>query len=476
MRRRITVAMVLMVVATLLFSGVVTLVLAGDQARIQTRRELVREAQSLAVSVRQEATATNRFAPARSLRTILRALKAPLRLQDEAVLAITSAGRLIDPATPVQHPTLPRGITRAELDIAALQAGQSVSGSHGSVVYAAVPDRTEVQIGSVPRQVLLVVILTRQGPTGLGTSSPWFFLACAVILIVALVVANRLGHRFVRPLEAAQRVTGQIAAGDLSARVPEPPGTDPEMAALTASINAMAASLARARGAERQFLLSVSHDLRTPLTSIRGFAEAIEDGATEDTYRAAGVIATEARRLERLVGDLLALAQLESRRFTLRLEPTDLAGVAEATASAFVPAAEELGLTLVNRAGPAGLVHADPDRLAQVVANLVENASKYARSQVWVGTAISEGQPVLWVDDDGPGIAREDLQRVFDRLYASHPRRGRQVGSGLGLAIVAELVSAMGGSVRAESPIHGQGGGTRVVVTLRPAEAPTSSG
>ncbi len=108
---------------------------------------------------------------------------------------------------------------------------------------------------------------------------------------------------------------------------------------------------------------------------------------------------------------------------------------------------------------------ADPDRLAQVVANLVENALKYARTRVGVGVALSDQGAVIWVDDDGPGIAAEDLPRVFDRLFMSSRYPARQVGTGLGLAIVAELVSAMGGSVRAESPTS-RAGGTRMVVTL----------
>jgi signal transduction histidine kinase len=111
------------------------------------------------------------------------------------------------------------------------------------------------------------------------------------------------------------------------------------------------------------------------------------------------------------------------------------------------------------------MASADPERLAQVVANLMENALKYARTRVAVGVASSEQGAVIWVDDDGPGIAAEDLPRVFDRLFMSSRYPARQVGTGLGLAIVAELVTAMGGSVWAESPT-GTAGGTRMVVNL----------
>jgi signal transduction histidine kinase len=268
-------------------------------------------------------------------------------------------------------------------------------------------------------------------------------------------------------LRSVEATTGRIAAGDLGARVPEG-GLDPELASLAASVNTMAEGLARSRSAQRQFLLSVSHDLRTPLTSIRGFAEALEDGVTGDTTHAGRIIGAEARRLERLVGDLLDLSRLEARQFALDLRAVDLGEVAEATVGGFGPAAADLGLELgvTTERSFALLVTADPDRLAQVVANLVENALSFARTTVAVGVARSGGVPVLWVDDDGPGIAPEDLSRIFERLYTARPESSRRAGSGLGLAIVAELVGAMGGSIRAESPLAA-GAGTRIVVTLR---------
>ena len=243
------------------------------------------------------------------------------------------------------------------------------------------------------------------------------------------------------------------------------------------SINSMAAELERSRGIERNFLLSVSHDLRTPLTSIRGFAEAIAEGAAPDHEQAAAVITAEARRLERLVRDLLDLAKLDARRFSLDVRPTDIGEVVAGTAEGFRPAAQDAGVALTVDA-PALAdqpAYADPDRLAQVVANLVENALKYAAGNIRVGVAARDGFLVLWVDDDGPGIAAADLPHVFDRLYTAARAPARQgAGSGLGLAIVKELVDAMGGSVRAES--QRGAGGTRMVVTLRPWSGPRPAG
>jgi two-component system sensor histidine kinase BaeS len=129
-----------------------------------------------------------------------------------------------------------------------------------------------------------------------------------------------------------------------------------------------------------------------------------------------------------------------------------------------VPRVHELGLALTTHPPAAPVeVDADPERLAQVVANLVENASKYATSRIDVAAF----GPVVTIDDDGPGIPAGDLPRVFDRLWTDGRGVARQVGSGLGLAIVAELVRAMHGEVHAESPVPGSTTGTRLVLTLR---------
>ncbi|MBV9661842.1 MAG: HAMP domain-containing histidine kinase [Acidimicrobiales bacterium] len=466
MRRRLTVAMILMVLVTLVLSGLVSLAVAVHNAQVQTRKELVREGQGLALSVQQEANAG--ADPARSLHTLLTALQSPLRLGGSAVLAVRPDGALFDPSAKrplAAPPTLPGRLSPSDIDVAALVKLQTVSGTKGTVVFAAVPYQAQLQVGDVSRSLVQVVVLTRQPPSALASAGPWFLLSALIILAVAAIVAHRLGRRFVRPIQAAQAVTSRIAAGDLDARVPDPPGADPELAALADSINSMASHLAQAKDAERHFLQSVTHDLRTPLTSIRGFAEAIEDGATADAVAAAGVIASEARRLERLVGDLLSLAALEARRFTLQPQLVELGEAGARTADGFVPAASDLGLVVTVLREEPCWVWADPDRLAQVAANLIENALRYAAHEVQVTATLQGGQPELWVSDDGPGISAGDLARVFERLFVSRPRPDRPVGSGLGLTIVAELVRAMGGTVRAESPLT-PNGGTRIVVSL----------
>ncbi len=359
--------------------------------------------------------------------------------------------------------TLPAGVTTADLNIPLLQQGRQTSGhTAGLLGYSAVPTPFNRAKGFVP--VLVITRQIRNPVNGLR----YFAVVGAIALVIAALVAAGLARRLTRPLVAAVQTTRRIASGDLDATVPVGPDDDPEFAQLAESINTMGANLVRARDQERQFILSVSHELRTPLTSIRGYADAIIDGATDDPAAAASVIRAEAGRLERLVQDLLDLARLDADRFSLELRAVDGAAVVDQVAEGFRPRAQELGLELAVAAGSDQplWVEADPDRLGQIVANLVANASSFAEHRIDVGAGVVAGSAAVWVADDGPGIPADQLSRVFERHFVSDRVSGRRVGSGLGLAIVAELAAAMGATVQAESPLPG-GRGTRMVVWLR---------
>jgi len=439
MTRRIILTMVAVVAGALAVASVATLVLSRAADRREARRELGRQAERLA------GTAEDALNP-----PALAAVRVALRLEGDAVVRLGPGGRSPDP--------LPAGLTVDDIALHRLRKGETVTGANGSLVFAAAP----AQRGNA----LLAVVLTRRvgGGSGIG---PLILVVALVTLAIAAAVAANLGRRLVRPLREARRATGRIATGDLATRVTVRGSDGEDLAGLAESINDMAANLERSRGLERQFLLSVSHDLRTPLTSIRGYAEALSDGRVPDPGQAASVILTESSRLERLVGDLLELTRLGARQFSLDVRRTDLAEVVGDTAEGFRPAATSAGLTLELTLAGIPAVAADPDRLAQVVANLVENALKFARSRIAVGAAPTEaGHVALWVDDDGPGIAAGDVPRVFEPFFQSGRTPPRQVGTGLGLAIVRELVEAMGGSVRADAA-GTDTGGTRVTVTLR---------
>jgi two-component system, OmpR family, sensor kinase len=436
--------MVAVVAGALIVAGLGSLLLIRAQSRRDTVADLQKQAQGIAQLVDD--------IPARNTTTAAilrqRVLQRILRLTDQAVLRYSPSGEPLDP--------LPHGVSASDLDFAKLQQGQTVSGVNGALAFAAAPGKTA-------RGVPFALVLTRNVRVG-GGAALWLLVAGGAALLVAAAVAANLGRRLTKPLRDAEEATRRIATGDLAARVPTT-GADDELAALSRSINAMAASLERSKGLERQFLLSVSHDLRTPLTSIRGYAEALAEHKAKPA-QAAAVILSEARRLERLVGDLLELAKLDARRFSLDVRATDVCEVITETAEGFRPATEAAGVSLaVEAPARATLVaDADPDRLAQVVANLVENALDFASRRISVGTGRAQGAVEVWVEDDGPGIDADDISHVFDRFYSVSRTPTRHVGSGLGLAIVHELVDAMGGTVRAESSPEG---GARLVVALR---------
>jgi two-component system sensor histidine kinase BaeS len=274
-------------------------------------------------------------------------------------------------------------------------------------------------------------------------------------------VATGVARRLTRRLRATETATRRLAAGDLTARVPGTGGSD-EVATLGASVNSLASALERSQGVERSFLLSVSHDLRTPLTAIRGWAEALADGTAQDPVAAGRILEAEANRLDRLVADLLELARLRAGRFSLRSEAVDLPDVVTAVVAGVQPAAAAGGVHVEAAPAAAVVVRGDPGRVAQAVAGLLDNAVRHAgaRVAVAVAVAVDGAAATVAVDDDGPGIAPEDRAAVFERFWTAGRGDG---GTGLGLAIVAELTAAMGGAVAVEdSPL----GGARVLIRL----------
>ena len=355
---------------------------------------------------------------------------------------------------------LPRNLTVADLDTATLLEGRSHSGVKDATAFVAQP------IGDVGDFTAVVVLTQAVETRPLGQAGPYLFFTSLFALILAAIVSAFLARRLTRPLAAMQDTAGRIAAGDLSARVGTESMPHDELGSLARSIDAMADELETARGHERAFLLSISHDLRTPLTSIKGYAEGMSDGVIEsapDRARASAVIVAEARRLERLVADLLDLARLDTHEFSLTRVPVDVRATVSATVQAFAPALHELGVQLSVSSGPPINMNTDPERLAQIVANLVENALKYAATSVVVDVSEHDGDVELRVDDDGPGIPEAERGRVFDRLYTVRDSPGRKVGTGIGLAIVHELALAMGGAATCE-PLDT--GGTRFAVRL----------
>ncbi len=459
MRRRILLAIVSTVALALVLAGAGTYLLLGRETERTTESELRAQAEGLSALL--DLSRGARLGTVRRQKVV-----SGLKLEGISVILVSPEGAL--------RGELPVGVSTDDLPPDALLAGQTISGRHSSLVWASASS-------PLARGGALAVVITRS-PSRPRPPVGWFLVSGAVALAVGGAVAWALSGDLTRQLRQAHGATRRIAAGDLAARLPEPPATDrTEVADLTRSINDMAAALEHSRGLERQFLLSVSHDLRTPLTSIRGYAEAISDGTASDPAAAARVIGTEAQRLGRLVGDLLDLARLDADGFTFAFQVVPVAEVVHEVAEGFRPTAEAAGVALhLEPTAAVVMARIDPGRLGQCVANLIENGLRYATGQLWVDARPLGGAGVaVTVADDGPGIAPADLPRVFERLYADDrrptrgPTPGSAAGSGLGLAIVRELVVAMGGQVHAESPALPDGTGARFVIELPPAPAPT---
>ncbi len=278
-------------------------------------------------------------------------------------------------------------------------------------------------------------------------------------VLFAAAVSFFVARSIVRPIRRVADATRALAADER--HDPLPTGGSRELAALSVAFNQMAEQLAASREAERNFLLSVSHELKTPLTAIRGYAEGLADGAFGPD-EAARVIGLEAGRLERLVRDLLDLARMNRAEFSVRREPVDLAETAREAVARHEASAREFGVDL-SATGTEAWVEADRDRLLQVASNLVENALRETPAGGSVTVGAEPGR--LVVADTGPGIPADDVPRAFERFYLyDKVGKDRPVGSGLGLAIVKQLATAMGGNVRAESGP----GGTTFTVSLRP--------
>lgn len=463
-------------IGVLLVTGGVTVALARRGAVTSAQHDLEQKAPTLADQLEQigrrlrNRARTGAPGPGGGL-----LLAETLRVSGGGLITITPQGTLAeglvglgDAATrrAGEALTLPTSVSSEDLDLEQLAAGKQQTGRSGDTAFVARP------LSATARGTPVLVLTQQIDDSPGGRVRGFFLIGSALAAGLAMLVAFVLARRLTRPLAAMGETADAIAAGDLSARVELGRHPHDELAELAAALNAMAADLEHERGLERAFLLSVSHDLRTPLTSIRGYAEALTDGTipgSEEQQRAGVVIAAESRRLERLVTDLLDLARLDARQFSLHLQTIDAVTVVGAALDAFRRSAIDLGLDLTLDAPATLSIVADADRLTQIVANLVENSLKYATTRIAVDLRSASGATVeLRVRDDGPGIAPADAPRVFERLFVSRDRPGRSVGTGLGLAIVSELAAAMGGGASVDPGIDG---GACFVVRLPAAVA-----
>jgi signal transduction histidine kinase len=330
------------------------------------------------------------------------------------------------------------------------------------ILYAAAP--VLAADGQVTRIVYIASRLPDTAFTALPAPVRWQLIG-TVALAAALATATGwwLARRISRPLTRLVQAAGAVARGELNQTVPED-GSIAELRSLGQAFNGMTAGLSQADQLKTAFVADASHELRTPLTAIKGFVETLQDGAVDDLEvrdRFLASISAETERLIRLVNDLLLLTRADANALNLHLQPLDLEVLAAKRIEYLTPLAArgQVRLRLAGPVKPAALVLADPDRVAQILDNLLENGIRHSPPghEVTVTITPAGAEAVCTVSDTGSGIPAHHLPFIFERFYRADAARRRQLGnSGLGLAIVKALVLAQQGQISAKS-VEGQG-------------------
>lgn len=308
---------------------------------------------------------------------------------------------------------------------------------------------------SIRGELLTVYVAGSLGPAEDTLGVVIAALAVSFPLLLALVVITTwvVVGRALRPVESIRARVAEISSSEPDQRVPEP-DTDDEISRLARMMNAMLDRLEASMQHERRFVDDASHELRTPLTVVLANLElALKDDASVDWRTNVSEAQREALRMQALVADLLMLARAESATTAIgAVLPIDLGAVVETEIDERDQGAISLDTTGVRRA----LVIADQNSMRQMVRNLIENALLHARSQVTITVEEQDAQVVLTVIDDGPGIAPQDRERVFDRFVRLDDARNRDTGgTGLGLAICREILARHGGTIHVADTAEG---------------------
>jgi signal transduction histidine kinase len=292
-----------------------------------------------------------------------------------------------------------------------------------------------------------------------------------VALVLSLLIAYWLASWVGKPLQEIIFASRQMPARALQALVPHGPR---EVQELTLAFNEMNHRVQISQKSQRDFVANVSHELKTPLTSVQGFAQALLDGTAstpEARQQAAHVIHDEAERMHRMVLDLLDLARLDAGTADLKRAPVDLTALLNNIGQKFAPQARAAQVAISVDASNLPLVTGDADRLAQVFTNLVDNALKYTPpgGQIRLRTQASGSEASVEVRDTGNGIDPQALPHIFDRFYQADTARagGKKHGAGLGLTIAKEIIQAHGGTISVRSaPGYGSEFTVRLPVIL----------
>lgn len=426
---------------------VVTSVLVGSIV-VRSENEGARQ-RLMGISQPIFAAVQNGLRQGRSATDIIDGLKDEARAIDTRILLVATQGRraLVDSEGRMQGEVIlpqPAGAP----DVFAFREGgeewffvQRAVNPAGTLLVA----RPRAVFGQTLRQLL----------PSLGVSA-------AAAALLALLLAALLARTITGPLSALSALAQRVASGDFRTRAAV--GGPREVRDLERAFNEMADEIARARDSERAFLADVSHELRTPLTSIQGFSQAIVEGEVQadGIAWAARTIQREARRLIRMVEDLLQVARIEADVTPARREPVAVVEIVRGAVAAMEAQAHEAEVTIRDGTADVPTVLGDPDRLSQLFLNVLDNAVKHSPkgASVDVGAAAEDGHVVVHVRDRGGGIPAGAETRVFQRFYRGE--NAERDGSGLGLAIAQAIAEAHGGHIEA----HNVDGGAEFRVIL----------
>lgn len=375
-----------------------------------------------------------------------------------------SKGGLVDFHSGV-HDSADRSFIRTA-DLAAIMSGKSVSfdyqdpaGHHYFVTGQPITKSDSID------SALYVMASTKSMEQSLSDVRNILFLSGFGAFILALGITWVIAKALSRPLVQMQKATRKIAAGELETRLTI--STKDEIGFLAGAINDLAVDLQRYRDTRQEFLANISHELRTPITYLEGYAKVVMDGlyeTDEEKNLYLNIIYQEAHRIQDLVEDLFDLAKMEEGNISLHLEWFDLSEMVDrAVRKVELKAKEkELGLA-IHHSGSAVNILGDEKRMEQIVMNLLENAIRYTdRGEINVHLVYEATSVAFIVEDTGMGIPEAELPYIFDRFYRVEKSRSRQYGgSGLGLSIVNKLVSLLGGTIKITSQV---GIGTRFEV------------
>lgn len=385
---------------------------------------------------------------------------------DATMVMVDASGNVIA-SSPSLHLSNPNSSDKSVMQ-AALKGQNALHGGNsalfgGTGIVAAVPIRSQGEVtGSV--------ILFRSETTVVSAFShvKWLLVVAGLGgILVSLGLTVILSKRIANPLQRMSKVARDMTQGNYKAEV-SVNGQD-EVAQLGDAINALAANLNHLDTSRKAFLADVAHELRTPMSYIRGYSQVLDEGlfeSAEEERKYIRIIHDEAKRLESLVNDLFVLAQGDAKMLAMDKQPIEVSGLLSSVAERMRKKAEDKGIDIKFSGSDDIVLNADGARLEQVLVNLVDNAIRYTPTQGHIELRLRklENFAEIAVSDTGVGIPKEELPHIWERMYRVEKSRSRaRGGTGLGLAIVKQIIEAHGGTVDAQSE---ENWGTTVTVRI----------